>query len=61
MILHYVFCAIFMAAFAIVLGFLAENLIGQFWIVGAFVFGGLTSMTCGLIGKIATISNVKTV
>lgn len=57
---EYVFLGVFLLLFSILLAFTAENSIGQLWVTGAFVLGGLTSILSGFIGmKIAVTTNVK--
>lgn len=57
---EYIFLAIFLVLFSILLIFTAEEKLGQFWVTGAFLLGGVTSILSGFIGmKIAVTANVK--
>ena len=57
---EYLFMGVFIVLFSILLIFTAENQLGQFWVTGAFILGGLTSILSGFIGmKIAVTTNVK--
>jgi H(+)-translocating pyrophosphatase len=57
---EYIFLAVFIVLFSILLIFTAENSLGEFWVTGAFILGGLTSILSGFIGmKIAVTANVK--
>lgn len=57
---EYIFLAVFIVLFSILLFFTAENELGQFWVTGSFILGGVTSILSGFIGmKIAVTANVK--
>ena len=52
--------AVFMVLFSILLFFTAEEKLGHFYTVGAFILGACTSMLAGFIGmRIAVATNVK--
>lgn len=52
--------AVFMGLFSILLFFTAEEKLGYFYTVGAFLLGACTSMLAGFIGmRIAVATNVK--
>ena len=58
---EYTYLAIFMLLFAIFIGVAVERNIGEFWSVGSFLLGGLTSIVSGYIGMaIAVKANVRT-
>lgn len=47
--------------FAIIIALLVEEELGQFYTVGAFILGSITSVVSGFIGmKVATYSNSRT-
>lgn len=57
---EYIFLGIFIALFSVLLIFTAEESLGEFWVTGAFILGGCTSILSGFIGmKIAVTANVK--
>jgi inorganic pyrophosphatase len=53
--------SIFVVIFAGIISFTVENNLGEFWVVGPFILGALTSILSGYIGmKIAVKANVRT-
>jgi H(+)-translocating pyrophosphatase len=60
LIQEYIFLAVFIVLFSILLIFTAEENLGEFWVTASFILGGCTSILAGFIGmKIAVIANVK--
>jgi H(+)-translocating pyrophosphatase len=60
LIQEYIFLAVFIVLFSILLIFTAEESLGEFWVTATFILGGVTSILAGFIGmKIAVIANVK--
>jgi inorganic pyrophosphatase len=57
---EYKILAVFIVIFSLIIALLVEEL-GQFWTVGAFILGALTSVASGFIGmKVAVYSNSRT-
>jgi H+-translocating diphosphatase len=57
---EYIFLAVFIVLFSILLFFTAEEELGELWVTSAFILGGVTSILAGFIGmKIAVATNVK--
>ena len=58
---EYMYLSIFVAAFAILVFFVAEHQLWTAYVTVAFLVGAGTSMLCGFIGmKIATATNYRT-
>jgi len=52
---------VFMLFFSLFIAFAVEKKVGEFWTVGAFILGGVTSIISGYIGmQIAVKANVRT-
>jgi inorganic pyrophosphatase len=58
---EYTYLAVFMVLFSILISVAVEKRVGEFWTVGSFTLGALTSILSGYIGMmIAVKANVRT-